>query len=187
MIPIIDDLCVSKKQWLTAEEMAQTIIIAESTPGPIAINCATFVGFKQRGWLGALVTSIAICLPSFLIICAIALCFQDFLQYKIIADAFNGINVAVGLLVVQAGIKMTRKMEAGPFGWIIASLAFIALGLGECKIAPISSSLTMLCAVILSLVYYVLSGSARAEAVLEKCSASASDVAKENAADEAKR
>ncbi|MBQ7568546.1 chromate transporter [bacterium] len=164
MIPIIENLCVEQKRWLTAEEMAQTIIIAESTPGPIAINCATFVGFKQRGWLGALVTSIGICLPSFLIICAIALCFQDFLQYRIVADAFAGINIAVGLLVLQAGAKMAIKMEARFFSWLIVVLAFTALGLGEYKIAPINSSWTMLGAVILSLAYYVISGAASAEA-----------------------
>lgn len=167
MIPIIDNLCVVKKQWLTSDEMAQTIVIAESTPGPIAINCATFVGFKQRGWLGALVTSTCICLPSFLIICAIAVCFQDFLRYKLIADAFAGINTAVGLLVLQAGIKMAVKMEAGAFNLLIMFLSFAALGLGELKIVPITSSWTMLGAVVLSIAYYVLSGAARAEAAQE--------------------
>lgn len=168
MIPIIDNLCVKQKQWLTADEMAQTIIIAESTPGPIAINCATYVGFKQRGWLGATVTSFGICLPSFLIIYAIALCFQDFLQYKLIAAAFTGVSAAVGLLVLQAGIKMAAKIKASPLSYLIMFAAFAALGVGELKLAAISSSWTMLGAVVLSLAYYVLSGTAKAEALQQR-------------------
>ena len=64
MIAIIEDLCVNQKKWMTSEDMMELIVIAESTPGPIAINCATYVGYKQRGMLGAAAATLGMVLPS---------------------------------------------------------------------------------------------------------------------------
>ncbi len=162
MIPLIEDLCVEKKGWLTPEEMAHTIVIAESTPGPIAINCATFVGFKQRRWLGALATTLGICLPSFLIIYAISLCLSDLLTIAWIAHAFNGIKVAVALLIIQAGLKMARQQLYGSMNVAIISLALLALIASE-TLVHFSSSLIMAGAVLISIACYALSGATQAE------------------------
>ena len=72
MIPLIENICVEKKKWISHEEMMNVTVIAESTPGPIAINCATFVGYRQKGFLGAIVATLGVVLPSFAIISLIA-------------------------------------------------------------------------------------------------------------------
>ena len=73
MIPMIEGICVEEKKWITSDEMLNITVIAESTPGPIAINCATFVGYQQAGFAGALAATLGIVLPSFAVISAISL------------------------------------------------------------------------------------------------------------------
>lgn len=110
MIALIENTCVETKKWITHEEMMDITVIAESTPGPIAINCATFVGCRQKGFTGALAATVGMVLPSFVIIYVIALFFDRFLEIEIIAHAFAGIKLAVGLLILDAAFKMIRKM-----------------------------------------------------------------------------
>jgi chromate transporter len=111
MIALIEDICVEKKQWITPDEMMNVTVIAESTPGPIAINCATYVGYKKKGLSGAAVATIGMVLPSFCIIFLISMFLDNFLDITWIAHAFMGIKVAVGILILDAGIKMIRKMQ----------------------------------------------------------------------------
>lgn len=111
MIALIENACVEEKKWITHDEMMNITIIAESTPGPIAINCATFVGYKQKGLLGAIASTFGVVLPSFIIIYLIALYFNKFLEIPLIASAFQGIKMAVGVLILDAGIKMLRKIK----------------------------------------------------------------------------
>ena len=110
MIALIEDACVSKKAWITHDDMMNVTVIAESTPGPIAINCATFVGYKQKGLPGAAAATLGIVLPSFLIIFLISSFLENFLEIAWIANAFKGIRIAVGLLILDAGLKMVKKM-----------------------------------------------------------------------------
>ena len=110
MIALLDHECVEKKRWITEEELTDVTVIAESTPGPIAINCATFTGYKQAGLPGAVAATVGMILPSFLIILLIASFFESLLSYPVIANAFKGIRVAVAVLIAHAGIKMVRKM-----------------------------------------------------------------------------
>ena len=111
MIAIIEDHCVGKKAWLTHEELANMIVVAESTPGPIAINCATFVGYKIAGIPGAVVSTLGMVLPSFLIIYLISRGFENFLEVTLVANAFRGIKIAVGLLILDAGWNMAKKAK----------------------------------------------------------------------------
>ena len=111
MISLIENQCVERKKWLTHDEMMNITVIAESTPGPIAINCATFVGYKQAGLLGSLIATLGIVLPSFLIIFVISIFLNQFLEITWIANAFKGIKIAVGLLILDAAITMIRKMQ----------------------------------------------------------------------------
>ena len=97
MISLIENSCVEKKQWITHDEMMNVTVIAESTPGPIAINCATFVGYKQKGFTGAISATIGMVLPSFCIIFLISMFMDNFLEITWIAHAFMGIKIAVGL------------------------------------------------------------------------------------------
>ena len=111
MISLIENSCVEKKGWITLDEMMNITVIAESTPGPIAINCATFVGYKQAGFRGSLFATLGIVLPSFLIIYTISMFLDHFLEIAVIANAFKGIKIAVGLLILDAAVNMIRKMN----------------------------------------------------------------------------
>ena len=158
MIPIIENLCLEKKHWLNAEEMAHTIAIAEATPGPIAINCATFVGFRQARWLGALSSTVGICLPSFVIIYIIALFLHNFLEIQVIAHAFAGIKVAVGLLILQAGCRMARRLPASWLNYSLTALACAALLAGELDGRRISAVYILAGAVLLTLLHCLATG-----------------------------
>lgn len=115
MISLIEDECVTKHGWMTHEEMADMTAIAESTPGPISINCATHIGFRRAGVLGAALTTLGVVLPSFIIILLIANFFDAILEVPIINAAFRGIRVAVALLILRVGIKLVRKTKKKPF------------------------------------------------------------------------
>ena len=123
MISLIEDACVEKKKWITHDDMMNVTVIAESTPGPIAINCATFVGYRQKGFLGASAATVGMVLPSFLIIFLISLFFDRFLEIRWIASAFQGIKLAVGILILDAGINMLKRMKKRLFPLLIFSLS----------------------------------------------------------------
>ena len=110
MISLIDSECVEKRKWLTHDELMNVTVIAESTPGPIAINCATYVGYQQAGFLGAVLSTIGIVLPSFVVIYLISLFFDNILEITVVANAFRGIKIAAGVLILSVAIKMFQKM-----------------------------------------------------------------------------
>ena len=119
MISMIENACVENKKWISHDDMMNITVIAESTPGPIAINCATFVGYKQRGLIGAIVATMGIVFPSFAIIYLIAILMDDFLEITVIANAFKGIKLAVGILILDAALKMIQKMQRKPIPIVI--------------------------------------------------------------------
>ncbi len=110
MLSILDHECVENKKWITSDELMDVTVIAESTPGPIAINCATYTGYKKAGFIGAVLATLGIILPSFLIILIISTFFESLLNYSIVSNAFKGIRIAVALLIIQAAVKMIKKM-----------------------------------------------------------------------------
>ena len=110
MIALLDRDCVDNKKWITSDELMNITVIAESTPGPIAINCATYTGYKMKGLLGAIVATLGMILPSTIIIYIVSIFFGDLLSNSIIANVFKGIRVAVCILIVQAAIKMIKKV-----------------------------------------------------------------------------
>lgn len=111
MISLLDHECVEKKGWITSDELMDVTVIAESTPGPIAINCATYTGYKVAGMAGAIAATIGIVLPSFLLLFLISRFFEDILEVEMISKAFRGIRIAVALLIIQAAVKMIKKMR----------------------------------------------------------------------------
>ncbi len=151
MVALIENACVEKKRWITHDEMADVTVIAESTPGPIAINCATYVGYKQKGWLGAAAATVGMVLPSFCVIFLISIFLEHFLEIAWIAHAFAGIRIAVGILIVDAGVKMLRKMKKKPLSAGIAACAFAAMLLIDLFALRISSVALMLAAAAVSL------------------------------------
>ena len=156
MIALIENTCVEKKQWITHDEMMDITVIAESTPGPIAINCATYVGYKQKGVIGALIATIGMILPSFCIIFAISKFLDRFLEITWIAHAFRGIKIAVGILILDAAVKMFLKMQKKPMPRAFMLCAFAAMLLINIFSVRISSIILMLTAGLISLIIFVI-------------------------------
>ena len=154
MIALIENSCVEKKRWITHDEMMNITVIAESTPGPIAINCATYVGYKQKGFAGALAATAGMVLPSFCIIFAISRFLDHFLEITWIAHAFQGIKIAVGILILDAAINMLRKMQKKPQPRAFMLCAFGAMLLIDLFSVRISSILLMLTAGLISLILF---------------------------------
>ena len=156
MIPIIEDSCVERKKWITHDEMMNMTVIAESTPGPIAVNAATFVGFKQKGLLGALFATVGITLPSFVIIYFISMFFDNFLEIGIIAKAFMGIKIAVGILILNAGINMLAKTKKKVLPVTIVIVSFTVMMLINIFSVNFSSIILLLIAAAVSLVFFLV-------------------------------
>ncbi len=156
MIALIENICVEKKQWITHDEMMNITVIAESTPGPIAINCATYVGYKKKGFIGALIATVGMVLPSFCIIFAISRFLDHFLEITWIAHAFQGIKIAVGILILDAAINMLMKMQKKAMPRTIMLCAFAAMLLIDVFSVRISSIILMLTAGLVSLIIFMV-------------------------------
>ena len=155
MISLIENSCVEKKGWITHDEMMNVTVMAEFTPGPIAINCATFVGYKQKGLIGAIAATIGLVLPSFCIIFLISMFLDNFLEIAWIAHAFMGIKIAVGILILDAAIKMIRKMQKRPIPLTIMACTFLAMLLIDIFALHVSSITMMLIAAVISLAIFL--------------------------------
>lgn len=156
MISIIENNCVEKKNWITHDEMMEITVIAESTPGPIAINCATFVGYKISGILGAIAATLGVVVPSFVIIFVISTFLDNFLEIPVIANAFMGIKVGVGVLIFRAGLAMLKKMSAKTMPRVIMIGSFVGMFLVNLFSWKFSSISMMLIAAVVSLICFVI-------------------------------
>ena len=125
MIPVIRREIVENRNWLTDDDILEIIAVSESTPGPIAINSATFVGYKIAGFWGAFFSTTAVVLPSFFLITAIAYLLRGFYTFKAVRHAFFGIRAAVLALLIRALFLMYKKCPKGIFSYIIIALSFI--------------------------------------------------------------
>ncbi|MBQ9780676.1 MAG: chromate transporter [Clostridia bacterium] len=127
MIALLENEFVSKKEWIEKDEFLDMVAIAESTPGPIAINAATYIGYKMLGFLGSLTATVAVCIPSFMIIYAISLFFDAFLSFTVVSYAFRGIQVCVIYLILSAGLKMLKQMKKTAFNILILSAVILCM------------------------------------------------------------
>lgn len=127
MIALLENEFVEKKKWLKKDEFLDVAAIAESTPGPIAINAATYIGYKNSGMIGSMIATLGICIPSFVIIYAISLFFDAFLSFTLVAYAFKGIQICVVYLILTAGLKMLKQMKKTTFNMIIISITLICM------------------------------------------------------------
>ena len=127
MIALLENEFVEKKKWLDKDEFLDVAAIAESTPGPIAINAATYIGYKNSGIIGSMIATLGICIPSFVIIYAISLFFDAFLSFTLVAYAFKGIQICVVYLILTAGLKMLKQIKKTTFNVIIISLTLICM------------------------------------------------------------
>ena len=127
MISVIEDECVERRQWISQEDMMRITVIAESTPGPIAINCATYIGYHRAGVLGAVFATLGVVIPSFCVIYLISMFLDDFLEYEVVSKALKGIKIAVGLMIFNVGRNMMKKVSFGVLSRIIWSSGFILM------------------------------------------------------------
>ena len=130
MIALLEEEFIQRRKWLDKDEFLDMTAIAESTPGPVAINSATYLGYKLTKVPGAATATVAVCLPSFLIIYAISLFFEQFTQLTVIANAFKGIQVCVIYLIFSAGVRMLKSLDKSPFATgVLAAVMLVMVGL----------------------------------------------------------
>ena len=127
MIALLEEEFIQRRRWLDKDEFLDMTAIAESTPGPVAINSATYLGYKLAGVPGAAVSTVAVCLPSLLIIYAISLFFEQFTQLTVIANAFKGIQVCVIYLIFSAGVRMLQALDRSLFSSGVLLSVFLAM------------------------------------------------------------
>ncbi len=160
MIAVVEDTCVGQKKWITHEEMMELIVLAESTPGPIAINCATYVGYKEKAILGAVAATVGMVLPSLVIIYAISMFLNRFLEIGIIASAFKGIKVGVSVIIINAGVKLLKDVPKTGLPRIILFCAFAAMLLINALALDFSTVWLLVAAGVVGLSVYLVKGGA---------------------------
>ena len=144
MIPLIQREAVERRRWVSDEDILEIIAIAESTPGPIAINAATFVGYKTRGFWGAFCATFGVVLPSFVIITLISFVLQEFESLRAVKYAFFGIRAGVLALILKALWSMFQKSPRGVVSYAVMALAFVLMAVLKADVIVVIA----LCAVL---------------------------------------
>lgn len=163
MLSIIENEFVEKKGWMSEQEMMDMIAIAESTPGPVAINSATYVGYRNGGFWGAFCATLGCVLPSFTIIFLISLFLEPFMKITLVAKAFHGIRAAVAVLIINAARKLRKSVKLDVAAWLLilavvaAELAGVFLGF------ELSSIVMILVGAVVGLVLYGLGAKGKEE------------------------
>lgn len=134
MIPLIQKEVVDNKKWISDEDILDIVAIAESTPGPIAINAATFVGYKVKGFWGAFFATLGTVIPSFVIILIISLVLREFGEIKVVRYAFNGIRAGVLALLIKALVTMYKKVKKNKVSYIVMALSFVFAAFVKIKV-----------------------------------------------------
>ncbi len=157
MIPQIKESIVEKKGWITEDDMLEMIAIAESTPGPVAINMATYIGYKQNKILGSICATLGVVLPSLIIIYLISLFLEQFMANKYVQYAFIGINAAVAFLIIKAGLNMIKKMPKKVIPIAVCSVVFILVLLFKFMQISFSSIYFIIIGGVLGIILYSVS------------------------------
>lgn len=155
MIALMENEFVAKKKYLEGDEFMDIVAIAESTPGPIAINLATYIGYKQGKFFGSLLATLGMCIPSFAIIYAISLFFNRFLELEIVASAFRGIQVGVIFIIFMAGLKMLKNMQKSAFNITVLTLTVVISVIFSIMMVDFSAIFYILFSGFLGLVIYL--------------------------------
>ena len=137
MIPLIQRETVENHKWVTEEDSLEIIAIAESTPGPIAINSATFVGYRTCGVLGSVAATLGVVLPSFVLIFAISFVLRQFQELKAVQYAFNGIRAGVMALLCKALWGMYKKNQKNWASYIVMAGSFLLTGIFDVSVLPV--------------------------------------------------
>ena len=138
IIALLESEFISKRAWIGHDEFMDVVAIAESTPGPIAINVATYIGHKLGGFLGAVIATVGICLPSFGIMYLVSVFYGQFMEIRLVSAAFRGIQICVVYLIASAGLKMLKKMKKTTLN--LALFGVTMLGMIVCTLFEIRVS-----------------------------------------------
>ena len=164
IIALLENEFITKRKWIEHDEFLDIVAIAESTPGPIAINVATYVGYKLKGFFGAVAATVGVCVPSFVIMYLVSLFYERFMEISIIAAAFKGIQICVVYLIASAGIKILKKMKKTAINTVVFSVTCIGMILCTLFDVHISSVWFILAAGTLGLLaFFVKSRNAKGE------------------------
>ena len=139
MVAVIEREIVEKRKYIGQEEFLDLIAIAESTPGPIAVNSATYIGYKLGGVLGSFFATLGVVLPSFLIVFIISFFYEKFLALEYVSYAFKGIQACVAFLIISAGIKMLKGLKKNLFNVIMFISTLVLMLVIKIFDLPISS------------------------------------------------
>lgn len=156
MIALLQNEFVSKRKWIDKDEFLDMVAIAESTPGPIAINSATYLGYRRAGVVGSAFSTLGVVLPSFIIIYVISLFFDAFLSLEYVGYAFRGIQICVTYLIFSAGWKMFKSLKKTPLNIVLFSAVFAALVLLDLLSVSFSSIFYILICGVVGLVAYLI-------------------------------
>ena len=137
MIPLIQRETVENRKWVTEDDILEIIAIAESTPGPIAINSATFVGYRTCGVLGSAAATLGVVLPSFVLIFAISFVLRQFQELKAVQYAFHGIRAGVMALLCKALWGMYKKNKKNWASYIVMAGSFLLTGILDVSVLPV--------------------------------------------------
>lgn len=151
IIALLENEFVTRRGWIHHDEFMDVVAIAESTPGPIAINVATYVGYRKGGIGGALIATAGMCLPSFVIMYIVSLFYERFMEIPLVAAAFRGIQICVVYLIASAAIKILKKMKKTPQNVAVFSVTCVGMILLALLDIQISSLWCILAAGVLGL------------------------------------
>ena len=154
MIPIIQEEVTKKRKWISDIEILDIIAISETTPGPIAINTATYVGYKVGGILGSIFATLGLAIPSFVIIFIISFFYKDFMQIHFFQAAFKGLKVGVIILLINAVIKLKKGVKTNKIGVILFSIALITMLL--ISIFNVNFKFTSLCLILFGILFGIV-------------------------------
>lgn len=156
MLALIRDEIVVKKKWMNDDELIEMTGLAESTPGPIAINLATYLGYKKRGYKGSIFATLGVVLPTFLVMLIISLAFKKLFEFQVVQFAFIGVKCAVIFLVLKTAINMIKSLKDSVFAVILFSLLTISIILLTVFSIDVSAIFFILGGALIGVIFYGL-------------------------------
>ena len=161
IIALLESEFISKRVWIGHDEFMDVVAIAESTPGPIAINVATYIGYRLKGFGGATVATVGICLPSFAIMYLVSLFYERFMEITLVSAAFRGVQICVVYLIAAAGWKMFRKMKKTPQNIVLFTATLVGMILCTLLEIRVSSVIFILTAGVVGLSLFFVKSKAK--------------------------
>ena len=156
ILALMENEFLEKRKWIEEREFTNVVAIAESTPGPIAVNAATYVGYKIKGFIGSVVATVGVCLPAFLLMLLVSVFYDKFMEIPVINSAFKGIQVCVIFIIGKVGYKMFKKMKKTAFNITFFTLTFLCVIIANIFVIPVSSVIyifiSALCGLVLQLI-----------------------------------